>query len=453
VADAGAAFLQDLHDRIGKRINTSPDALYTYANDLSRLKPEGVPLAVVLATSTEDVQQALEVANRHRIPVSVRGAGSGLSGGAVGYTGGLVISLDRMNRIVSLNPADRLAVVEPGVITADLDAAARQHGLFFPPDPASSRISTVGGNIATNAGGLRCIAHGVTADSVASLEVVLADGRVMQVGAKTRKNTVGLDMKSLFIGSEGTLGIITRATVRLKPIPPGIPHTFRASFHSLEDAGSAVNAIVQGATTPEVLELLDRLCIDAILDFMPDAPPLPGEAVLIGQTVGHTAREDAEALASLCRDHGAVDTAITLGDDLLEARRLMNPALSAQGLRVSCDVGVPVSRLTEVFLGIQEISSRSGQRIAVAAHAGDGNLHPTVLVNDAPDWYPIAEGLIDEITELALTLGGTITGEHGVGAIKHHQLHLQQGPVELEVQRAIKHTLDPNGILSPGRAI
>lgn len=445
--------LDELVAELGDRVTTDPERLQLLSVDTSRYAPEGLPLAAVEARSTDDVAGALAWANRHGVPVSVRGAGSGLSGGAVAYPGGLVLSLANMNRILSINARDRLATVEPGVITADLDAAAREVGLFFPPDPASVRISSVGGNIATNAGGLRCIAHGVTADSVAALEVVLADGRVLNTGSLTRKDAVGLDLTRLFVGSEGTLGVVTRATVRLKPVPPGVPRTFRASFSTLGDAGRAVDAIMSSWPRPEVLEMLDGPCIEAIRAFHPVELAVPEAAILIGQTVGTGALEDAQALVDVCREHGATETEIAEDDALLEARRMMNPALSAQGLRVSCDVAVPVSRLADVFAGIDAIGARHGQRVAIAAHAGDGNLHPTVLVRDDPEWYPVAERIIDEITELALELGGTITGEHGVGAVKHHQLGLQLDDVSLHVQRAIKHTLDPNGILTPGRAI
>lgn len=445
--------LEKLRGTLGDRVSTDPERLAFVSRDASRVEPEGLPLAVVDAQSTRDVASALSWANRYRVPVAVRGAGSGLSGGAVAYADGLVVSLAAMNRIIDIDPVERLAVVEPGVVTADLDAAAREHGLFFPPDPASARISTVGGNLATNAGGLRCIAHGVAADSVAALEVVLADGRVLHTGARTRKNAVGLDLTRLFVGSEGTLGVITRATVRLKPVPPGTPQTFRASFDDLEAAGRAVTAMMASFPQPEILEMLDRPCVEAIREYRPVDLDVPGAAILIGQTVGLSARHDAEVLTAVCRAHGATDTGIAEDDALLEARRLMNPALSAQGLRVSCDVAVPVSRLADVFAGIGVIADRHGQRVAIAAHAGDGNLHPTVLVHDDPDWYPIAERVIDDITTLALSLGGTITGEHGVGAVKHHQLAMQLDDVALAVQRSLKNALDPHGILTPGRAI
>jgi glycolate oxidase len=445
--------LDDLADALGDRLLRAPQQFPPYTHDSSRAEPDGDPVAVVRATSTDDVSRALAWANRHGVPVSVWGAGTGVSGGAVAYADGLVVSLAAMDRIVGIDVANRLADVEAGVITADLDKAANEHGLFFPPDPASVRISTVGGNIATNAGGLRCIAHGVTSDAVAALEVVLADGRVMRTGTRTRKNATGYDLTRLFVGSEGTLGVITRATVRLKPIPPGTPRTFRASFDDMAQAGGAINAIVAGDAQPEVLELIDALSVQIIESFQPSGLPLPKAALLVGQTVGRDAEDTARAIIAACRANGAVDTAVSESDALLEARRLANPALTAQGLRVSCDVGVPVSELPAMFLGIDEIARQHGRRISTVAHAGDGNLHSTVEAGDTPEEYRSAEAVIDDVTRLALSLRGTISGEHGIGSVKQHELSWQLDPVVMDVQRSIKQVLDPRNILTPGRAI
>ncbi|WP_024355760.1 FAD-binding oxidoreductase [Leucobacter chironomi] len=445
--------LQQLQRVFGERLVRDPDLIAPYAIDTSRAVPRGTPLALVFAESTDDVSAALAWAHEQRVPVSVRGAGTGLTGGAMAYDGGLVVSLERMNRILGIDAPNRLAVVQPGVITAELDAACREQGLFFPPDPASARTCTVGGNIATNAGGLRCVSHGVTTDSVAALEVVLADGRVLRAGALTRKNVVGYDLKSLFVGSEGTLGVITEATVRLKPVPPGMPRTFRASFDTLEEAGRAVTAIVGGAVQPEVLELMDALSVEIIESFHPSGLTVPRGAMLVGQTVGLDAAEKADAITALCVEHGATDAGVSESDALLEARRLSNPALNARGLKISCDVGVPVAALAEVFHGIAEISERHGRRVSTVAHAGDGNLHSTVEAPDTAEGIALADRVIDDITRLALSLGGTISGEHGIGSVKRHELPWQLEPVALDVQRAIKAALDPRGILTPDRAI
>ncbi|WP_336662080.1 FAD-binding oxidoreductase [Leucobacter sp. USHLN154] len=445
--------LDELHTLLGPRLVRDPELIAPYAVDTSRAVAEGAPLAVVLAESTADVAAALGWANRAGVKVSVRGAGTGLAGGAMAYADGLVVSLERMRTIIDIDVPNRLATVQPGVVTADLDAAARDHGLFFPPDPASARISSVGGNIATNAGGLRCVSHGVTSDAVAALEVVLADGRVMRSGARTRKNVVGYDLTRLFVGSEGTLGVITEATVRLKPVPPGSPRTFRASFGTLEDAGRAVTAIVNSAARPEVLELMDALSVEIIESFHPSGLTVPAGAMLVGQTVGRDAQEQAEAITAICRDVGADDTEISETDALLEARRLSNPALNARGLKISCDVGVPVAALAEVFHGIAEISAKHGKRVSTVAHAGDGNLHSTVESPDTPVGIREADAVIDDITRLALALGGTISGEHGIGSVKRHELGWQLDTVALSVQVAIKRALDPLGTLTPGRGI
>ena len=447
------ADLGELARALGERLLTEPEAVAAYARDSSRAAPEGAPLGAVLAESTADVAAALGWADAAGVPVSVRGAGTGLTGGAMAYRGGLVVSLERMRRIRSIDADNRLAVVEPGVITAELDREARRHGLFFPPDPASARTCTVGGNIATNAGGLRCVAHGVTTDVVAALEVVLADGRVLRTGARTRKNVVGYDLTSLFVGSEGTLGVVTEATVRLKPVPPGSPRTFRASFDRLEDAGRAVTAIVSGPARPEVLELMDALSVEIIESYRPSGLAVPGGAMLVGQTVGVDAAEQAEAIALACAAAGASEAEVSESDALLEARRLSNPALNARGLKISCDVGVPIAALAEVFRGIGEISERHGRRVSTVAHAGDGNLHSTVEAPDTPEGIAAADLVIDDITRLALALGGTISGEHGIGSVKRHELPWQLDPVALDAQRAIKRALDPRGTLTPDRAI
>lgn len=453
---AGGASPDDvsgLRRALGDRAVVDPELVAPYALDSSRAVPEGTPLALVLAESTADVAAALRWADAAGVRVSVRGAGTGLVGGAMAYDGGLIISLERMNRILEIDRENRVAVVQAGVITGELDDACRELGLFFPPDPASARLCTVGGNIATNAGGLRCVSHGVTTDSVAGLEVVLADGRVMRTGARTRKNVVGYDLTSLFVGSEGTLGVVTEATVRLKPVPEGAPRTFRASFDRVEDAGRAVTAIVNGPARPEVLELMDALSVEIIESFHPSGLAVPAGAMLVGQTVGLDAAEQAGIITGICAAHGAGDTEISDSDALLEARRLSNPALNARGLKISCDVGVPVAALAEMFRGVGEISERHGKRISTVAHAGDGNLHSTVEAPDDPEGIREADAVIDDITRLAISLGGTISGEHGIGSVKRHELSWQLDGTALGVQRALKRALDPRGILTPDRAI
>lgn len=444
--------LEELRARLGDRLLTG-EAVREHASDRSIAEPEGMPAGVVLASGTDDVAAALAWANEHRVPVSVRGAGSGLSGGSNAYPGGLTVSLAAMDRILDVDAANRLADVEPGVVTAELDRAAREHGLFFAPDPASTHLSTVGGNIATDAGGLRCIAHGTTGDAVAALEVVLADGSVIHTGARTLKNATGLNLTPLFVGSEGTLGVITRATVRLEPVPEGVPQTFVASFDDLEAAGRAVTEIVSAEPRPEALELIDDVCARLIEQFRPSGLPQPDAALLLGQTVGLTASRDAELLLETCRRHGAVETESQEGTALMEARRVANGALLAGKYSVHCDVGVPVSRLVEMIGGVRRIAEESGRGVSILAHAGDGNLHPAVESEDTPEDRAAAEAVVDRIAELAIELGGVISGEHGIGSLKHRELPLQFDAATLAAQHAIKAALDPRGILTPGRGI
>lgn len=443
--------LASLRTQLGDRLVTDTDAVARYTRDSSRDEPEGTALAVVEARSTADVVAALAWANERGVRVSVRGAGTGLAGGANAYADGLIVSLASMNRIIDVNADERLAVVQPGVVTAELDAAARLEGLFYPPDPASARSCTIGGNIATNAGGLRCVAHGVTRDAVAALEVVLADGRVLRTGSRTRKNVVGYDLTSLIVGSEGTLGIVTEATLRLKPVPPGTPCSFRASFDSFEAAGRAVTAIMGGMHSPEVLELMDAASVEIIEAYQPSGITVPRGAMLVGQTVGSNAAAEAAAITDVCRVHGATETELSDSDAFIEARRLSNPALTARGLKLSCDVGVPVNCLAEMFHGITQISRRHDRLVSTVAHAGDGNLHSTV--DCADDDVAAADAVLDEITRLALSLDGTITGEHGVGSVKLHELPWQLNDVSRDVHATIKRALDPRGTLTPGRAI
>lgn len=445
--------LLELRDELAGELLTEPRDMDPHLQDMSEATLDGLPLAVVLAKNTEDVSKSLAWANANDVKVSTRGAGTGLAGGANAYANGLVISLEQMNDILEIDASNRIARVEPGVITADLDRAAHKHGLFFAPDPASSRISSIGGNIATNAGGLRCIAHGVTRDSVAQLTVVLADGRIIKTGSKTRKDVVGYDLTSLFVGSEGTLGVITEATVRLKQLPPGTPRTFRASFNTVGDASSAVLAIVNGPDQPEVLEMMDKKSVEIVESYYPSGLIVPKGAMLVGQTVGLDAAAKAQKITQVAAENGAYETEISETDSLLEARRLTNPALNAKGLKVGCDACVPVAQLSAIFLKIEEIAAKHGADISTVAHAGDGNLHVSATVGESAEALKIAHLALAEITQEAINLGGTISGEHGIGQLKQHELPMQLAPEVLEVLQSIKKALDPKGILSPGRAI
>ncbi|MFW0182131.1 FAD-binding oxidoreductase [Rothia sp. CCM 9417] len=446
-----SALLQELVQSVSCTVLTDPTDFDRYPEDDSEATPE-LPLAVLLAESTQDVSTALAWANRHGVKVSVRGAGSGLAGGAVAYAGGLVLSVEKMTSL-SLDPLARLAVVGAGVITADLDRAAQEHGLFFPPDPASAAISTVGGNIATNAGGLRCLAHGVTADSVVALEVVLADGSVIHTGARTAKNVTGLNLTQLFVGSEGTLGVITQATVRLKPVPEGDPATFSAHFDSFEEATDTIIAIASSQEKPESLELVDAETATMIEKHHSRGLTIPKAAIVMGKTTGPRALEQAQAFAQRCAQGGAIETAALPGLDLMETRRLVHSATIAEGYLVFGDTGVPLEKLSLFVAKIRELEAEYGRKVTISAHAGDGNLHPAVYSADGEEGQAQAHELLDRIGLEALKLGGTVTGEHGIGSLKMQGMLEQLSPATLAAQRAIKAALDPNNILTPGRAV
>ncbi|MFI7614622.1 FAD-binding oxidoreductase [Nonomuraea terrae] len=439
------------------RVVTDPDVIDSYARDRTFVAP-GKPLGVVLATSRDDVVTTLKWATEHRVPVVPRGAGTGLAGAAVAGDGAIVLSLAKMTAIKELSPADEIAVVEPGVITADLDRAAREHGLMYAPDPSSYEISTIGGNLATNAGGLRCVKYGVTRDSTLGLEVVLADGRIMNTGRRTMKGVTGYDLTGLFVGSEGTLGVITSATVRLRRAPAVPPATFAAEFGSPRDAGAAVSAIMAAGCQPSLMELLDRTTLKAIDDWRNIGLEDTTQAMLIGQSDAADGQAMAERMQQICLDNGASFVAVSStpeeAEELIGVRRLAYGAKERMGACLVEDVCVPRSKLAEMIIAIEEAAARHGVLIATAAHAGDGNLHP-VFIFDHGTLEPPAEvwAAADEVFTTALRLGGTLTGEHGVGLLKRRWLAMESGPVAAEVQNGIKAVFDPLGILNPGKAI
>jgi glycolate oxidase len=431
---------------------TDADAVEAYRRDEARLVEPGRPLGVVLPRAVGDVQATMRWATRHAVPVVARGAGTGLSGGATAIDGCVVLSLAKMNAIVELNPGDQLAVVEPGVINADLQSAAAEHGLMFAPDPASFEISTLGGNIATNAGGLRCVKYGVTRDSVLGLEVVLADGRVMKTGRRTVKGVAGYDLTALFVGSEGTLGIVTQATVKLRPRPSTDPVTVVGVFATLTSAGQAVDDVMGAGLQPSLLELMDNATIRAVDDWKHVGLDRSAAAMLIAQVDVDHPREPAlaieKAFAAAGATYTAVSTDATEAAELLGVRRMTHWAIERLGMILTEDVGVPRSKLAQMLARIEEIGAQYDVVIATVGHAGDGNLHPSLVV-DSPRAQPAAEA----IYTAALELGGTITGEHGIGVLKRDWLPAEIGEVGMDVQRAVKATFDPLGILNPGKAI
>ena len=433
---------------------TDPDVVASYARDQSRFTDHSLPLAVLMPRSTDEVSLCMKVLHERGVAVVPRGAGSGLSGAANASAGSVVLSLHRMDRILEINQADRLAVVQPGVITATLRAAAKGAGLFYPPDPGSVEMCTVGGNVSTNAGGMCCVKYGVTGDFVMGLEVVLADGRVMRTGRRTVKGVAGYDLTHLFVGSEGTLGVITEITVRLVPEPKSA-HTLVASFANLRDAGEVVAGVTRAGLTPSLMEILDRTTVQAV-DQMSHMGLGDGvAALLLIQSDDQHADDLLAQVEDICGRHGAVDVARSSDPAeaalLLEARRLALPALERLGDWLLDDVAVPRSRMVDLIAAIEEISWRLGIVIGVFGHAGDGNLHPTVIFDDAdPQSRALALAAFDEMTEKTLELGGTITGEHGVGQLKRSWLARELDPASQAVHAAIKAALDPRGLLNPG---
>jgi glycolate oxidase len=436
---------------------TDPDLLEGYRYDRTTWLTPGHPVALALPTTTAQVAAAVGVAARHHIPIVPRGAGSSLCGGSQAIDGALTLCLERMDRILAIDPVDQLARVEPGVMNADVSAATLEHGLFYPPDPASKTFCSLGGNVATNAGGLCCVKYGVTRDHVARLEVVLADGRVIETGHDTIKGVAGLDLTGLFVGSEGTLGIVTRVDVRLRHAPDGAS-TMVAFFPTLGSAGEAVAALTASGLQLSLCEIMDRRTVLAVDDWMRMGLDRDAAALLLVQSDAPGAQRatDVERAAELCDRAGASYTAFTADPDeaeaLLQARRLAGPALERLGEPIWDDVGVPRSRIPALLARIEQVADRHGADVYTFGHAGDGNMHPVLLVPHGDDDAKVrALAAFDGILEAALDLGGTITGEHGVGAVKAHLLAREVGTDNLAVQRAIKHALDPHDLLNPGR--
>ena len=447
---------------------TDPDILTSLGRDSADLFGDdkiGKPLAAVRPTTTDQVATAVRIAAAHRVPIVPQGARTGLTGGANAVDGALLVCLDRMNRIIEIDVPNRLAVVQPGVVNATLRRAVAEHGLFYPPDPSSYEMSTIGGNVATNAGGMCCVKYGVTTEYVLGLEVVLADGSVLRCGRRTVKGVAGYDLTRLFVGSEGTLGIITEITLALRPAPPP-SLTLVALFSSLRDAGAAVTAITSSGVGPSMLELMDKVHLQAIEAYRPMGLPVEAEAMLLVASDAENADAKLATVEELCRAAGATEVYVASdaeeAEALQAARRLSHPAMTklAQttygpaGEVIIEDCAVPRSALADFCAAIERIAAQRGVTIGVLGHAGDGNLHPKILMNRTdPAQTEAAKAAFDDIMELTLSVGGTCTGEHGVGLIKRDWLAREIGPVGLRVHRAIKAALDPHNLLNPGKVI
>ncbi|MEV0011965.1 FAD-linked oxidase C-terminal domain-containing protein [Streptomyces sp. NPDC047973] len=441
------------------KVITDPDGMARYAHDEAEWAPAGRPLAVVRPRNTEEVRAVVAYCLEHRVPVVPRGAGTGLSGGANAVDGAVVLSFEDMNRILRIDPVERLAVVQPGVVNDDLRAACAEQGLWYPPDPASSPWSTIGGNTATNAGGMCCVKYGVTRDYVLGIEAVNGLGEVVRMGRRTAKGVAGYDLCGLFVGSEGTLGVITEITVRLRGARPP-ERTVAGFFDSVVAAGDAVSRVTAAGVVPSALELLDRHCLRAVDEWKNMGLSADADAILLGRvdTPGAAGDAEAETVRKCFEAAGAawaeVSTDQAEADALFEARRLAYPALERLGPVLTEDVVVPRAEVPRMLAGIEEIAARHDVLIANIAHAGDGNLHPLIITEPGDDAARArAQLAFEEILDAAIALGGTVTGEHGVGLLKMGGMDREVGPVNLAMQRAVKAALDPHGILNPGKVV
>ncbi|WP_353809459.1 FAD-binding oxidoreductase [Agromyces sp. SYSU T00194] len=453
--------IDELRRVLGDAVSTEPAAREAARGDASGWRTDSPPDAIVHAASVADVQAVLRIASATGTPVVARGAGSGLAGGANGRSGQIVLDTTRMDRVLEIDVEDELAVVEPGVINDDLNRALAPHGLWYSPDPASKAISTIGGNIATGAGGLLCAKYGVTREAVLGLVVVLADGSLLRTGHRTVKGVTGYDLTALLTGSEGTLGVIVEATLRLRPAPRHEPVTIAAAYADVESAAEGAAAVVRAHLRPAMLELLEPAGLGRIRSHLGpaalDGTPLaagvaPDDAAfLIAQCDGPAApAEAAEVAAALASAGGTVELAADAaeGERLLAVRRSFHAALAATGEVLIEDVAVPRSQLPAMFREIARIGAAYDLEIPTVAHAGDGNLHPNFVYSgdEVPERVWAAA---DELFRTAVRLGGTLTGEHGVGVLKRRWLRDELGDGQHDLQRRIKAAFDPAGILNP----
>lgn len=451
--------LAELRHIVGEEhVLTLPEDLVCYSYDGTFA--EQLPDAVVSPASTAEVSALLQIAHRHELAVIPRGMGSGLAAGAVPFGGGLVLNLTRMNRILEIDRENMTATAQAGVITADLAAAVEAQGLFYPPDPASVRHSTLGGNVACNSGGPRCLKYGVTGDYVMALEIVLADGRVLRAGNKCIKDVTGYDLIHLFVGSEGTLGIVTEVTVRLLPKPQA-KRTALAIFPGIESASKAVNGILLAGVLPATLEIVDETAIQCVEQYLHLGLECTTEAMLLAETDGDPegAEREIEVLAEICRQGGARQVTVARdaagSDELWCARRAVSPSLGRiRPNKLGEDIVVPRSAIPDMVARIKQISFQHDLPIVIFGHAGDGNLHPNILFDkrDPEEWKRV-EAAVADLFAAAVELGGTLSGEHGVGVLKRPYLEMAVGPLAIEVMSSIKQALDPRGILNPGKVL
>src|SRR6195952_271364 len=436
-----------------------PDVTISYSRDMMPLAPSGRPLAVVLPSTTAQVSEVVRICADAGVPIVPRGAGSGLTGAANAVDGAVTVVMTKMNSILEIDEGNRLAVVQPGVVNLDFRTAVEACGLFYAPDPSSYDWCTIGGNLSTNAGGLCCVKYGVTTDAVLGLEVVLASGEVLRTGRRTVKGVAGYDLTKLFVGSEGTLCVITEATLALRP-KPAAPVTLAAAFASAEDAGRAVTGAIHAGLVPSLLEIMDATCIKVVeaksgVKLLGDGPT--PAALLIGQSDAgpDVGRREMDRLEQVCLDAGATFAFVTddlaEGRMLLQARRDVLPSLELLGTWLTDDVSVPRTEIAALIRRCEQISAAVGLTIGVVGHAGAGNMHPTIVYDASdPDQRTAAELAFGQMLDAGRALGGTVTGEHGVGRIKQGFLAAEVGAIGIDIHRKIKTALDPQGVFNPG---
>ena len=446
--------IKQLKDIVGPaNLFTGSEELTVYAYDATRASSR--PWAVARPATTDEISRILLLANREHFPVVPRGAGTGMSGGSVPVHGGLVLSCERMDRIVEIVEQDRIAVVQPGVITGDLQREAETRGLFYPPDPASASFCTIGGNIAECAGGLRAVKYGVTRDYVLGLEVVMPTGEIIRTGARTFKSVAGYDLTRLIVGSEGTLGVVTEITVRLVPLPESV-HTMAAFFPDAGSAASVLSRIAARRILPRAFELVDGSSLRAVGTYLQSETPAGADAMLLIETDGPATAAGAEMaeIEAICSQAGATEM-VRAGDKkaqdrLWTMRKSISPALNAlKPRKINEDIVVPVSRIPDILREIDAIAARQNVLIACFGHAGDGNIHVNVMLEE--DELPRGREAIREILESVVRMQGSISGEHGIGIAKAAYLPMETGPAALGVMQRIKRALDPNSILNPGK--
>jgi glycolate oxidase len=432
---------------------TAPEELLEYSHDAT--EKQALPWAVARPATASEVSAILRLANQERVPVVPRGAGTGMSGGAVPARGGIVLSLERMNRILEIDEDNLIAVVEPGVITGDLQREVESRGLFYPPDPASHKTCTLGGNVAECAGGLRAVKYGVTKDYVLGLDVVLPTGELIRTGARTAKSVAGYDLTKLIVGSEGTLGIATRIVLKLLPLPETV-RTLSAFFPDVQSAAATVSNIIAGRIMPRALEFVDRASLQAVETYLREDLSSGAAAMLLVEVDGtaEATLHEEQRIAEIMQEAGALRVHRAGSEQerehLWKARREISPALKTlKPVKVNEDIVVPRSKIPELLSEIGKIAQQYGFLIASFGHAGDGNIHTNIMIDEAD--RPRVETAVREIFAVTLRLGGSISGEHGIGMSKAAYLPMELGPETLAAMKRIKQALDPNDILNPGK--